>query len=153
MRRCSRMVISGAVDEWNAHTIVRRQRTFHDSMIHHTTQIIRQQLECTQTHRIATVIQIQRKCHKLTDLLKVFRNLFISMFIFDIFDSLTSQWLNPQSMNAYQSCPSRNTFGYSTQIPSAVQSINSFPSLSNNIGELKTKFPFLFNFSTSFWNL
>lgn len=68
------------------------------------------------------------------------------MFIFDIFDSLTSQWLNPQSMNAYQSCPSRNTFGYSTQIPSAVQSINSFPSLSNNIGELETNFPFLFQF-------
>ncbi|XP_055295947.1 forkhead box protein fkh-2-like isoform X2 [Sitodiplosis mosellana] len=47
--------------------------------------------------------------------------------------ALTSQWLSPQSMNAYQSCPSRNSFGYGSQIPSAVQSINSFPSLSNNI--------------------
>ncbi|XP_031622933.1 forkhead box protein L2-like isoform X2 [Contarinia nasturtii] len=47
--------------------------------------------------------------------------------------ALTSQWLNPQSMNAYQSCPSRNSFGYGSQIPSAVQSINSFPSLPNNI--------------------
>lgn len=50
------------------------------------------------------------------------------------FHSLTSQWLNTSSMNAYQSCPSRNSFGYGSQIPSAVQSINSFPSLSNNIG-------------------
>lgn len=64
-----------------------------------------------------------------------FMNTFLMKPINFILYSLTSQWLNQQSMNAYQTCPSRNTFGYGTQIPSSVQSINSFPSLSNNIGK------------------
>lgn len=59
----------------------------------------------------------------------------INSICLHISSSLTSQWLSPQSMNTYQSCQSRNSFGYGSQLPSAVQSINSFPALSNNIGE------------------
>lgn len=69
----------------------------------------------------------------------------LTQFLLHISSSLTSQWLSPQSMNTYQSCQSRNSFGYGSQLPSAVQSINSFPALSNNIGE--------FNFGWYFYIL
>lgn len=70
----------------------------------------------------------------------------INSICLHISSSLTSQWLSPQSMNTYQSCQSRNSFGYGSQLPSAVQSINSFPALSNNIGEFNSDDIFIFWF-------
>lgn len=131
-RRCLKMVISDDAVEWNVHTIAHRLHTFHDYTIRRTIQTTLQLLECTPIHHIAIAIQIQRKWNSVFVIRKIDDD-FSIIFIWFIY-SLTSQWLNTSSMNAYQSCPSRNSFGHSTQIPSAVQSINSFPSLSNNIG-------------------
>lgn len=60
-KKCLKTVTSVVADEWNARTTAPQPLIFHDSMIHRTIQITPQPLACTQTHHIATAIQIQRE--------------------------------------------------------------------------------------------